>query len=141
MNWIKKIRETKNITQSDLAKRVNLSVLTISRYENHLREPRASDIQKLCEVLGVTEAELLNGPANDGEVKFTIIWEKVSDMSGMEARMNEFKIGSGDEDAFGCFRFSKDIDVEEIGKKFMNELKAARVGWQARDEARKKLEA
>jgi transcriptional regulator with XRE-family HTH domain len=62
MNWIKKIRESRNLTQADLAKKIGMSILTISRYENDLREPRASDLSKLAEALNTTTTVLLNGP-------------------------------------------------------------------------------
>jgi transcriptional regulator with XRE-family HTH domain len=58
---------------------------TISRWENFLREPRASDIKKLCEVLGVTEAELLNGPK---EESFTVELNYVKSLEGVKEQMN-----------------------------------------------------
>ena len=39
--------------------------MTVRRWESGQREPRASEITKLCEVLGVSEAELLRGPAEE----------------------------------------------------------------------------
>jgi transcriptional regulator with XRE-family HTH domain len=116
---------------------VGVSVPTLARWERGTFQPRASDIKKLCEVLGVSEAELLNGPVS-GEVKFTIVWE-VEDMHAMEVRPNEFKIGFGAMEDFGCFSIPKDADIEEIGHRFMNELKAARIGREARDAELKKL--
>jgi transcriptional regulator with XRE-family HTH domain len=59
-------REKANLTQSTLAEKLGVVEMTIRRWENGLREPRASDIKKLCEVLGVAEAELLNGPLDEG---------------------------------------------------------------------------
>jgi transcriptional regulator with XRE-family HTH domain len=50
------------LTQELLANAINSSIPTIWRWENDESEPRASDIKKLCEVLGCSEAELLNGP-------------------------------------------------------------------------------
>jgi hypothetical protein len=54
--------------------------------------------------------------------------------------MGEFKIGRGEDDDFGIFRFSKDIDIEEIGRQFMNHLRAAREGRETYDKTLKKLE-
>jgi len=59
---IKHFRKKKSMTQTELAELTGVSVMTIRHYESGEREPRASDIKKLCEVLGVTEDELLNGP-------------------------------------------------------------------------------
>jgi predicted transcriptional regulator len=59
---IRIFRHRQGLTQKELADRTGLSVLTICRYENGEREPRASDIQKICAALNITEAELFNGP-------------------------------------------------------------------------------
>ena len=66
MNIIKHYRKKRQLTQAELAKECNLSAKTISRYETGEREPRVSDIVRLCEALNVTETELLNGPAQEG---------------------------------------------------------------------------
>jgi transcriptional regulator with XRE-family HTH domain len=55
-----------NMTQDSLSKKIGISVPTIARWERNLFQPRASDITKLCSVLICTEAELLNGPADEG---------------------------------------------------------------------------
>ena len=53
------------------------SIDSIRRWETNLREPRASDLVRLCEVLQCSESELLNGPS-DGKIKVTISydWDK-----------------------------------------------------------------
>ena len=59
--------------------------MTIRRWESGQREPRASEIAKLCEVLGVSEAELLRGPAEERwvlEIKIADSKEEVIDMTG-----------------------------------------------------------
>lgn len=61
-NAIKHYREKANLTQAQLSEAVKCSVDSVRRWESGQREPRASDIAKLCEVLGVTETELLRGP-------------------------------------------------------------------------------
>jgi transcriptional regulator with XRE-family HTH domain len=58
--------------------------MTIRRWETGLREPRASDIQKLCEVLGVSEAELLNGPTDEG---YTVTLKFVETLEGVNDEM------------------------------------------------------
>jgi len=72
LNAIKHYRKKAGLTQPDLAEKSGLSIVTISRYESGHREPRASDIQKLCEVLGVGESELLNGPEKQ-EIEIRIV--------------------------------------------------------------------
>ena len=52
-------RKKRGIEQARLAEKLDVHVITISRWERGISEPRASEITKLCEVLGVSEAELL----------------------------------------------------------------------------------
>jgi transcriptional regulator with XRE-family HTH domain len=64
------------MTQAELAERLDVHVLTISRWESGIREPRASDLQKLCAALHTTEAELLNGPATtEIEIRLVMSFE------------------------------------------------------------------
>lgn len=62
-NAIRHYREQAGLTQLQLSVAVKCSVDSVRRWESGQREPRASEIAKLCEVLGVSEAELLRGPA------------------------------------------------------------------------------
>ena len=55
-------RKKRGIEQARLAEKLDVHVITISRWERGISEPRASEIARLCEVLGVSEAELLRGP-------------------------------------------------------------------------------
>ena len=59
---LKDLRKRAGLSQSDLAKLVDVSLLTIFRWENEERQPRLEEIKKLAEVLQVSESELLNGP-------------------------------------------------------------------------------
>ena len=65
MLQIRRWRKQAGLTQEKLADLVNIHLNTLSRWESGQREPRASEIAKLCEVLGVSEAELLRGPAEE----------------------------------------------------------------------------
>ena len=82
---IKQWRKRVGLTQEKLADLVNVHLNTLSRWELGQREPRASEIAKLCEVLGVSEAELLRGPAEEKwvlEIKIADSKEEVIDMTG-----------------------------------------------------------
>lgn len=57
---IKILRKMRGITQEELSERIGVHENTIRLWEKGIREPRSSDIAKLCEVLGCTESELLN---------------------------------------------------------------------------------
>lgn len=56
---LKKALEIKGMSQSELARRTGLTVVTISRYVNLYREPTAYALRKICEVLGVSSDYLL----------------------------------------------------------------------------------
>lgn len=82
---IKQWRKRIGLTQEKLADLVNVHLNTLSRWELGQREPRASEIAKLCEVLGVSEAELLRGPAEERwvlEIKVADSKEEVIGMTG-----------------------------------------------------------
>lgn len=64
MTSIKKIRELRKMTQSELAERINISTVSLSRYENGVRNPRATELSKMAEVLGCSVDELLRDDAN-----------------------------------------------------------------------------
>lgn len=68
---IRYFRELKRFKQQQLADFIGVSVDSIRRWENGTREPRESDIKKLCAVLGCSEAQLLNGPV-DAKYKVTL---------------------------------------------------------------------
>lgn len=60
---LKQLRKSNNITQEELSELLSVHENTIRLWEKGIREPRSSDIQKLCEILHCTESELLNGPS------------------------------------------------------------------------------
>ena len=79
-------RKKKGVEQSWVAEKLGVHVITVSRWERGISEPRASEIAKLCEVLGVSEADLLRGPAEEKwvlEIKIADSKEEVIDMTGM----------------------------------------------------------
>lgn len=64
MNKIREYREKNGLTQSQLAAKVGLSLDTVSRYETEKREPRASDLCRMAEVLHCSVDDLLKQEAN-----------------------------------------------------------------------------
>jgi transcriptional regulator with XRE-family HTH domain len=58
---LKKMRKQKGLRQVDLAGMLAVSVDTITRWENNLREPRASELGKIADVLETTVGYLLGG--------------------------------------------------------------------------------
>ena len=58
------LREENDITQKTLAKDINITETSLSRYENDLREPKAEIIKKLAKRLN-TSADFLLGCSDD----------------------------------------------------------------------------
>ena len=54
-------RKALNLTQAKLAEKIYVSEKTISKWENGKGIPDTNSLPKLCEVLGVSITELLNG--------------------------------------------------------------------------------
>lgn len=71
-------RKKRGIEQARLAEKLDVHVITVSRWERGISEPRASEIAKLCEVLGVSEAELLRGPQSK-EWRIEVVFRKEED--------------------------------------------------------------
>lgn len=59
MNAIKKHRETAKLKQAELAEKIGISTVTLSRYENGEREPRVTELRKMSEIFGCTIDELV----------------------------------------------------------------------------------
>ena len=78
---IKQLRKVRRITQEELSCLMGVHENTIRLWEKGVREPRSSDIKKLCEVLGCTESELLNGPATQ-EWELRMVVSKTGDKEG-----------------------------------------------------------
>ena len=128
---IKKARLRARMKLREVAEAIGVEIRTVQKWESQDSFPRGARIQKLCEVLGCSEAELLNGPAQN-ELKFNIVWE-VNEMNMIDVPNNE---------VFLCFKphfnvvagaFPDDADPDDIGRRVANELRAARVAREARD--------
>jgi repressor LexA len=51
---LKQLREERHLTQDELAVNVNLKKSTLSKYENELREPRLSNVEKIADFFDVS---------------------------------------------------------------------------------------
>ena len=60
-NYIAQKRRALNLTQEQLANTLGVSNKTISKWENGKCMPDYSIVQKLCEALNITVAELMDG--------------------------------------------------------------------------------
>ena len=77
-NAIRHHRKRVGLTQLRLSEAVKCSIDSVRRWESGQREPRASEIAKLCEVLGVSEAELLRGPQSK-EWRIEVVFRREED--------------------------------------------------------------
>ena len=71
-------RTQSGLSQFELSEKTGVHENTIRRWELGQREPRASEIAKLCEVLGVSEAELLRGPQSK-EWRIEVVFRREED--------------------------------------------------------------
>lgn len=63
--FISKIRKEKNITQSELAEKLGISDRAISKWENGICLPDASNMPLLCEILDISINDLFSGEIVD----------------------------------------------------------------------------
>ena len=63
--FISRKRKENNLTQEQLAEKLGVSNKTISKWENGKCMPDYSIVEKLCEELGITIAELMNGEESE----------------------------------------------------------------------------
>lgn len=65
--FILELRKEKNMTQSELANKLQISDKTVSKWENGRGMPDLSLIKSLCDILGITVNDLLSGEKIDNE--------------------------------------------------------------------------
>ena len=87
------------MTQQELAKLIPCSIDSIRRWETNSREPRTSDLVRLCEVLQCSESELLNGPTKqEFEVKIVMGVKNLPNVAELETASNTFLFGVEDDE-------------------------------------------
>ena len=60
-------RSKKNMTQEDLAEQMDVSVVYISRVERGNSRINLPRLNQMCNILGVTEGQVLNGVASNSK--------------------------------------------------------------------------
>ena len=66
---ISSLRKEKNMTQNDLAEKMNVTDKAVSKWERNLSCPDVNSIPKLAEVLGISVEELLNAQSKQEHSK------------------------------------------------------------------------
>lgn len=73
-------RKQKNLTQEQLAERLGVSNKTVSKWETGKCMPDYSVVKSLCEELGVTIAELMDGESSEEKSVRTYDDEQILDL-------------------------------------------------------------
>lgn len=70
---LKTLRKKAGLSQTQLAEKIGVSLLTLFRWEKNERSPRFEEIKAIAKALGVPEADLLSdSPANNNSGDWTI---------------------------------------------------------------------
>ena len=126
---LKALRRRAGLTQFELATEIDVHEMTLRRWESGQREPRASEIARLCEVLGVNEAELLRGPAEETR-EFTLIYDREGELRmevlNMAANAPEQRVMSVSPQRIAAMVNIKtaNLDREEAKKLMLDEMAA-----------------
>lgn len=93
-NNIKKIRKNQNISQKDMAKKLNMPSSTYSNYENNNREPNAATLKKIANILNVSINDLLNIDSSENENFEKYLSDNISTIRVIEdlIKLCQFKI-------------------------------------------------
>ena len=136
---IRTLRQKAGLSQELMAKRIDIALATYKRWEYGKTEPRASEIAKLCEVLGVSEAELLRGPAEDvWELKLIFDREGKGVMDLTHGATSSATLEIGDNGMgitlSGAFPLWEDDEkfedlISQLRKKRATGLRARKEGW------------
>lgn len=123
MNRIKSLRVEKGLTQSDLAKLLNVSDRTIGYYENDQRDPDTSTLKALSEYFDVSVDYLLGltefrSPADrisqaiGADKELLKFWEETKDRENVQLLFKQIRSLS-DKDINQVLRIIKAIEDEE----------------------------
>ena len=64
---LKKARKQKNITQEELAEKLDISIAFLSRVERGSSKINLRRLTQVCNILGVSEAEILTGVSGNSD--------------------------------------------------------------------------
>lgn len=127
---IRKLRVKAGFTQAELASQIDVHEMTLRRWEQGMREPKANEIRKLCEILHCSEAELLNGPERqEFEAKIVMGVKNLTGLAGVEILSNSFLYGVEDDvpqiHLAGKVRIDTQEDREKALAEIIRKFKAA----------------
>ncbi len=85
--FIAKLRKEKNLTQEELADKLNVNSKTVSRWENGNNMPDYSILNSLCEEFDINVLELLNGEKKKADNKVFEEYMKYKDKANKRKRI------------------------------------------------------
>lgn len=91
------LRKEKNLTQDDVAEKLNVTRQTVSKWETNQSTPDFDKIVPLCELFEISPNELLTGEKQEQEV---VNNEKNEEFNWNEAKKHLFTRGKDDEDNY-----------------------------------------
>lgn len=98
-SFIAQLRREQNMTQEQLAEKIGVSNRSVSRWENGKTLPDLTLMQCICQITGVTMAELLNGARNSDDTAQRIDPDSIFDLWERErlekARMLNLRFAFG----------------------------------------------
>ena len=123
MKGMGELRRKSGLTQAALAEKVGVGVNTIARYERGEMEPSLKIAHAIAEILGCSEAELLNGPAKqEFEVKIVMGVKNLTGAAGIEIADNTFLYGVQDDEPQIHIAGKVRIDTPELREKALEEI-------------------
>ena len=119
MKWLKHYREKARMSQNALAEAVGVQENTVWRWENGRATPSVDIAKAVAAALGVSEAELLNGP-EEHKIRIELIFGKMPDeeVLDMSETGNKFKLFMDNDGALGIHGGAKFSCLDDI-KKFI----------------------
>lgn len=92
------LRKKKNLSQEEVAERLNVTRQTVSKWETNQSTPDFDKIVPLCELFEISTEELLKGKKEDAEEKKEINYEEAKEtkiLTKQELREKSAKVVSG----------------------------------------------
>ncbi|MBQ9011564.1 MAG: helix-turn-helix domain-containing protein [Bacilli bacterium] len=87
--FISQKRKEKNITQRKLAEQLGITDRAVSKWENGLCLPDASNMNQLCEILGITINDLYSGQIVNMNQKETKLEENLLEMAKLKEQADK----------------------------------------------------
>ncbi len=89
---LKKARLDKNLTQEDLAEKLDISVAFLSRVERGNSRINLKRLSQICDILGVTEGYILNGASSTSEHYLSSEFSSILNTASPEKQKLIYKI-------------------------------------------------